>query len=297
MALPAPLAQAVSTASERLVLIESITDNFIKDLQDIAVEMVADVTQAIAAQAEGEILSAAVLAQSVSVIDMSAILQDSEFDEVVESFLFRYQEVLNLTAKHMSDAGFSPTFFSTDLSLLTALAEMDDARWTLISQEMAAVTREAILRSAFLGASLSDVAQTISESVGSTIAKATNQARTMIMAYARQSTALLGERANVGWYMYVGPSDGLNRPFCRHLVGKVLKASDVKNLSNGQIDPPLVHGGGYNCRHHWAPVPDPQLVVDYKDEHATPNDLARAQSSGGAGGPSSPVADAPEASP
>lgn len=287
-ALPKPLAQAVSQSDERIALVESISDNFADDLLDVAAAIVDDVSDALASYTTGGVLTSTEISQVVSAIDFAAILADSELDEAVEALMAKYQDVLDLTAKHMIDSGLSPEFYSTDMSLLTALAEMDDARWSLISQELAAVTKESLLRSAFLGATLSDVSEIISSSVGSTMAKANNQARTMLMAYGRQVNMMLGERAGVGWYVYIGPLDQISRPFCRHLAGKVLSVEQIKALENGQIEPPMVHGGGYNCRHHWSPVSDPSLFIDSKDEMANTSDISKAMASKGAGGPKAP---------
>jgi len=56
-------------------------------------------------------------------------------------------------------------------------------------------------------------------------------------------------------FLYSGPIDGLTRPFCLDLVGKVYARSDIDAMDNGQLDNTLITGGGYNCRHTWLPVP------------------------------------------
>jgi hypothetical protein len=56
-------------------------------------------------------------------------------------------------------------------------------------------------------------------------------------------------------FLYSGPIDGLTRPFCLELVGKVFSRSDIDAMDNGQLDNTLITGGGYNCRHTWLPVP------------------------------------------
>lgn len=56
-------------------------------------------------------------------------------------------------------------------------------------------------------------------------------------------------------FLYSGPIDGLTRPFCLELVGKVYARSEIDAMDNGQLDNTLITGGGYNCRHTWLPVP------------------------------------------
>jgi len=56
-------------------------------------------------------------------------------------------------------------------------------------------------------------------------------------------------------FLYSGPIDGLTRPFCLDLVGKVYPRHEIDAMDNGQLDNTLITGGGYNCRHTWLPVP------------------------------------------
>ena len=53
-------------------------------------------------------------------------------------------------------------------------------------------------------------------------------------------------------YLYVGPRDGKNRPFCAQWVGKAVV--DPSKMDNGQGLPVEDYCGGYNCRHSWAPT-------------------------------------------
>jgi hypothetical protein len=61
-------------------------------------------------------------------------------------------------------------------------------------------------------------------------------------------------------FLYSGPIDGLTRPFCLERVGKVYTRDEIDQMDNGQLDNTLITGGGYNCRHIWAPVPADQDV-------------------------------------
>lgn len=59
-------------------------------------------------------------------------------------------------------------------------------------------------------------------------------------------------------YLYVGPSpragDKVTRPTCRVIVNKWATRAQIAQLDNGQIGDVLVTGGGWNCRHSWAPM-------------------------------------------
>jgi hypothetical protein len=92
----------------------------------------------------------------------------------------------------------------------------------------------------------------------------TTQARTKIAEFGRSINALNADEAGLENFIYVGPKDGITRPFCRKLVGKVLSKKQIIKLDNGQPSsgPPLTSGGGYNCRHSWAPVSKGFLKVN-----------------------------------
>lgn len=55
-------------------------------------------------------------------------------------------------------------------------------------------------------------------------------------------------------YAYIGPVDAIVRPFCREHLGKVYTQEEIEAMDNGQLPNPFVTGGGYNCRHLWAPL-------------------------------------------
>lgn len=60
-------------------------------------------------------------------------------------------------------------------------------------------------------------------------------------------------------YLYVGPNDQKNRPFCKEHVGLVLTRDRIEQLDNGQLPNPFITGGGFNCRHSWLAVESEEL--------------------------------------
>jgi len=101
------------------------------------------------------------------------------------------------------------------------------------------------------------------------------EARTRITSFGRELTAVAAESVGIDHYLYTGPIDGITRPFCRQLVGRVFTKTQVQDLRNYQIEPPLVRGGGYNCRHTWAPVSE-ELIESADLSRGTDADVERA---------------------
>ena len=56
-------------------------------------------------------------------------------------------------------------------------------------------------------------------------------------------------------YIYAGPDDSLDRPFCSRIVGLAFTKKQIGKLNNGQGLSVASTGGGYNCRHEWVAVP------------------------------------------
>ena len=67
-------------------------------------------------------------------------------------------------------------------------------------------------------------------------------------------------RNNIEMFEYVGPVDGLTRPFCSGMAGARMSAEEIQNVwdSSGwqgkEPGDPFVVRGGYNCRHYWIPI-------------------------------------------
>ena len=80
------------------------------------------------------------------------------------------------------------------------------------------------------------------------------EVKTRISQYGRSITAAAAEAADMSFYLYTGPKDGITRPFCRQLVDLVVSKSQMKRLNNNQGLSVSTGGGGYNCRHSWSPV-------------------------------------------
>lgn len=68
-------------------------------------------------------------------------------------------------------------------------------------------------------------------------------------------------------YVFVGPVDDVIRPFCLRHVGRVYTRAEIDALDNGQLPNTFVTGGGYNCRHLWAPISrfDPAAALQGTD--------------------------------
>jgi hypothetical protein len=116
--------------------------------------------------------------------------------------------------------------------------------------------REAVARGIASSGSLADVVEEVRARLATTYQRASAAVDAAIMAAGRRAVMsaareVEGELGLV--YVYVGPKDQKNRPFCARWVGKAV--SDPSGLDNGQGLPVDDYAGGYRCRHSWAPTP------------------------------------------
>lgn len=116
------------------------------------------------------------------------------------------------------------------------------------------------LRSSITGESLDDAVDRLAKSLEVSIPQAVTEARTRIAEFDRAVTAQSAAEAGAKHFIYLGPVDGITRPFCAELVGHVFTDEQIAQMDNGQVaTSPLFSGGGFNCRHQFSPA-DPALV-------------------------------------
>ena len=102
---------------------------------------------------------------------------------------------------------------------------------------------------------LDTLADRIERNSGVSRGTAVTEARTQLAEFDRAVTVAGAEETGAGLYAYFGPDDAITRPFCAELVGFAFTPAQVAKMNNAQtIAPPIVSGGGYNCRHSWSPI-------------------------------------------
>jgi hypothetical protein len=115
--------------------------------------------------------------------------------------------------------------------------------------------REAVARGIASGGSLADVIEEVRQRLATTYLRASAAVDSAIMAVGRRAVVSAAREVEAELdliYVYVGPRDDKNRPFCRAWVGKAV--TDPARLDNGQGLPVEDYCGGFNCRHSWAPT-------------------------------------------
>lgn len=79
------------------------------------------------------------------------------------------------------------------------------------------------------------------------------------------------------YFVYVGPTDRITRPFCDVLVGKAIPDGLIDSLRNSQNLPFRRFCGGFNCRHTLVPV-NHRYVIARNLSVVDESDVSRANS-------------------
>lgn len=87
-------------------------------------------------------------------------------------------------------------------------------------------------------------------------AQVRTELRTTAMAYNRITHLEKAKKAGVTRFLYLGPNDGVTRPFCQARVGRIFTQQEIDGWDNEQGLPASIYLGGYNCRHQLRPVSD-----------------------------------------
>lgn len=115
--------------------------------------------------------------------------------------------------------------------------------------------RLAVNTATTMGGTLADLNEVVAQKLGTSIVRAQAAVDSAVMAAGR--VTLMDGAASTGLdyvYVYIGPSDGKTRPFCKGLLGKAYTSSSMSRLNNGAGLPVREYCGGYNCRHSWSPM-------------------------------------------
>jgi len=114
--------------------------------------------------------------------------------------------------------------------------------------------RDALMRSVLGRATPSDLEREFRQLAGGAAHRADRLHHDALITHSRAVNAERAEASGIEWFVYAGPDDSRNRPFCEERVGKAYAREQIDEMNNGQMPDVMRSGGGHRCRHHWRPV-------------------------------------------
>lgn len=179
------------------------------------------------------------------------------------------QEAVSVAVQRALEAvaaviGAPPATLSVDVRAeLDQIVSRQAADVVRVFGDAAREMRAAVAAGVTSGGSLGDIVADVSIAMRRTYAQAQAAVDAAIMAVGRRAVmaeaAIVEEDGTPLAYVYVGPKDGKNRPFCKIWVGKAVNVPSEMN--NGQGLDVADYCGGYNCRHSWAPMMIPDALA------------------------------------
>lgn len=187
-------------------------------------------------------------------------LTTAGYDALVESSTLAAVE-------RMSEAVLASRLTSQGVALmrpnpdkLRALASLGQTNLLDVGDDIAAALWRSLSQWLFTVRDTDDILADLFDVFEDEVANIQTLFDTQVSIFGRQVEALAtADLAADQPYLYVGPVDGLTRPWCLERVGRVYTRDVIEAMDNGQLANPFLTGGGYNCRHSFLAVESPEL--------------------------------------
>lgn len=193
--------------------------------------------------------------EAASIIgSLSSSLQRAGLSDLLSKSADIHLNELDRTLKALNlNADIKEALPKTDATMIEQLIRFDtDAVAATIESEIGSI--KPILMRAVLSNEMPDIGA-IADGLGSAVATSVStEFDTALSAFNRTVTTVKATDAGIDYFVYFGPDDNKTRPFCRARVDKVYTLAELRKMDNGQGLPVEQYLGGYNCRHHLAPV-------------------------------------------
>lgn len=257
-------------------VIESANERFLKEL-DLALRRLNTRAQRLAADLEGGVRlssSGRNLARAANAqVELEEMLLESGYRTGVDRLLASYDRVAEMTGDSLRAAGVDDRFTATDARALTALKDLDLARWEAVGGDLVRSIHGSILDSVVGGATVKELERAIELHLVDEPAfpgRAKTLANTLTHSFDRTVTNRKAKAAGISTFVYLGPEDDATRPFCEAVLSgdggsefnvpavdgdpPIYTDDQIAGMDNGQGLAVFQFGGGYNCRHKFRPI-------------------------------------------
>lgn len=228
----------------------------IRDILEQAVERATKSIDELVELAPNEPRAALKLSQQAKYLsDINGILKESfntSASIIDDTLTDELREILK-------ELGVKPSeLVGTDIKQFQELA--DSTKRSFLSYNDVAITaqKEAIGKLLTGQWTHGEAVQMLQGSLRLTMAQARTVVTQNMAAMSRNMNVTLAANMGVDTFRYVGPNDSLTRDWCQETLdtnGGVYTLVEISKMENDAgPNPPIYHGGGYNCRHRFVPV-------------------------------------------
>lgn len=176
----------------------------------------------------------------------------------LSSEIAKIDEIYGAQLKSVKDAFDSVKkpgefYTETDMKVIEQIIKFDEA---IIANKVYQVTDSlsaSLMRQVITGQRI-DIDVALEGVSKTTAAQINTELRTATSGLYQSVTQAKAKELNIDLFAYVGPDDGITRPFCKPRVNKIFTRSQIAKWDNGTDLPASIYRGGYNCRHIFLPI-------------------------------------------
>lgn len=229
---------------------------------DIAIEKIVDLLAKVFRRGIGKVLQAIedpanqreAMAQVAGLFD---VIRQEGLLESLDLLTPVYANELRFIRKQFERISRNTQIFGgADRDTIAALVNFDTSQVSAIVDSFIGEAQGVLARSVILG-EVPDLGQF--EDLDSSLARnLSTEIRTLFNSFGRTVTAAKANELGFTLFEYQGPEDEVTRDFCEDLLisrnPPIYSLEEISSFDNGQGLDVLTFGGGYNCRHRWAPI-------------------------------------------
>ncbi len=187
--------------------------------------------------------------------DLSRLLEAAGYDGAIGRLRTTFEAVQEASGAWIEDRLSGSMSRAAERSL-TKLVDGTLQDLLLRKDAAAERLRTAVVVALKSNAQIPDLLDSLAEEAGVELRQAIVEVDTQLMGMHRDATATESQAAGIDLYTYEGPDDGITRPFCAPMVGRITTLQDLDAMDPGPSQPRPVSRflGGYRCRHSLAPI-------------------------------------------
>ena len=204
------------------------------------------------------------------------VFERAGYSDSVKNLIGGYDDLSVLVKQGLALGGAAVSFTQVDISAIQALKQLDFQRWSRFGDEIIGIGHEQLVGSVIGTANVGTLSDAIAglltgEGTADSLidSRADTIANTLTQAFDRTLTMRKSEEAGIDTFIYLGPDDQVTRPFCKAVLdgkgssdfnipksdGGLYTRDQIDDMDNGVAGLPVMEfGGGYNCRHKFAPL-------------------------------------------
>ena len=205
------------------------------------------------------------------------MLLEAGYRDSVDGLMKSYDKVADIDMAGFRVAGINDPFSETDARAIVALKDLDLTRWERFGGDLSLSIQAQLLDAVVSGATFKELENAVEEALRGVkgddpkvLRHARTIANTTTQGFDRTITHRKAATAKIDTFVYLGPDDGVTRPFCAAVLSgqeskefripsvdgdpPIYTDEQISRMDNGQGLDVATYCGGYNCRHSFNPI-------------------------------------------